>query len=874
MQQFTTPMMKQYQAIKDQYQDCLLFFRMGDFYELFMEDAFIGAKVLDITLTGRPKGRDGRIPMAGVPYHAVDSYLAKLVKAGYKVAICEQMTEPDKSGIVEREVIRVVTPGTVLDEKALIKKENNFLVSIIIQSSTVAIAACDISTGQFELGEWKTDDWKGLISNELASIHPSECILASDHYTDGSLLKLLKTNKDLNIFCFHESGNYTQKASQVFKRHFHISSLSTFGIEELKTGIMAGAMLLGYLKETQKDMIGHITKIQVMNSKDFVSLDRSTMINLELFSTIRDQETTGSLISVLDQTHTAMGGRLLREWIRKPLYQKQSILARHEAVETLVRNYPLREKLGTILSAISDIERILSRLSVGIGNARDMVSLKHSFEKAKDLRKALAQSTPLLSEAAQAISPVIDSLANQIELTILDEPAFDPKTGGIIKPGISPELDTLQGLVTNGKNWVIALEQQERENTGIHSLKVRFNKVFGFYIEVSNSNLDAVPAHYMRKQTLVNGERFITPELKKKEEMILTAEERMQEIEYAIFKELLNQILASTKDIQKTAQSVAQIDCLCSFAEQATRFGYTRPEIVETGEIYIKNGRHPVVERVLEEGQFVPNSIHLGYSEATLLMITGPNMAGKSVLMRQVALIALLNQIGSFVPAEQVKLSLVDHIFVRSGASDAITAGLSTFMVEMTETAQILHNATEKSLIVMDEIGRGTSTYDGISIAWAVADYLVTAPGIKAKTLFATHYHELQALADEYPQVKNVHMAIEQQNGELIFLHTLLPGGASHSFGVAVAKLAGLPAPVLERANQQLLKLESRSAEPTETTTYIEPRINFSHHLLQRELDGLDIHQMTPLDALNKLAELKEKLKLSKTNQERALQVD
>lgn len=881
MQDFNTPMMKQYLEIKKQHMDCLLFYRMGDFYELFLDDALVGAKVLDITLTSRAKGRDGRIPMAGVPYHAVDPYLNKLVKSGYKVAICEQVSEPDKYGIVDREVIRIVTPGTVLDEKSLEKKENNYIISIAYDPKKLGIALADISTGQFLTTEISAHNMQQTLIDELSKINPSECILSESLYNNPNFLRILQSQRGLNIYCYHDWVKHAENASGMLKKHFGLKTLESFGIEGSPFALQASAALLGYLKHTQKDKIEHFKKISLFNNEDHVVLDRSTIVNLELFSTIRDQEKQGSLVSILDETTTAMGGRLLRNWIRKPLKQKTEILKRHDAVEYLIKNSELRDKLEVLFKQIADIERILSRLSVGIGNARDLVNLKLSLLNIVQVKELINNSDLyLFKEVYQSISVEVNDVINIIEDNILDEPNIALKEGGLIKSGLHEELDQLRKIVTKGKSWILNLEEKEKQRSGIASLKIRYNKVFGFYIEISNSNLNNVPKDYMRKQTLVNGERFITPELKEQEHIILTAEEKMNDIEFDLFNQVLKKVLAHISSLQQAAYNIAILDCIHNFANLAEKHQYTKPNLIDTGEISINGGRHPVVEQLLIDTQFVPNDVTLNHSNQQLMIITGPNMAGKSVFIRQVAVITLMAQIGSFIPAQEANITIVDRIFVRSGASDVITSGLSTFMVEMVETAQILNQATENSLIIMDEIGRGTSTYDGISIAWAVAENIAKELG--AKTLFATHYHELQELEKEYPNIKNFHMAVENQNDKPIFLHTILPGGASHSFGVAVAKLAGVPQSVVDRATEMLTSLESRNIDtkeivapkPLEQLPLNFKTIDIAEHVITKELHDLDIHQMTPLEALNKLAELKEKLKITQLQNETFLKAD
>ncbi len=896
MQDFSTPMMKQYKEIKKKYHDCLLFYRMGDFYELFMEDAHIGAQVLSITLTSKAGGKDGKIPMAGIPYHAVDSYLAKLVKAGHKVAICEQLSPPNKKGLVKRDVIRVVTPGTMMDEKALEKKTHNYIISIAYVENKIGLSIADLSTGYFATTELEGDQKEYLLQDELTRLSPSECILPETLYNNRTFLQLLRRERTMNIYCFHEWDTFGNDAVHFLQHHFGLKTLSAFDLDGRFAAEEASAALLGYLQTTQLSQVNHIQKILYYSQETSMILDKSTMINLELFSTIREHDTRGSLLSVLDETQTAMGGRLLKEWIKKPLIEKESILLRHDAVEELHQQYERRDQIREALSSIIDIERIVSRLSVNIGNARDLQSLKISLQYILQLKKYLdGSTTTFFVQAQKNISEKLENVIHLIDTTIVDDPpAIELREGNLIKENIDKELDTLRSIIKNSRHFIQNLEQEERTKTGITSLKIRFNQVFGFYIEVSRANSHLVPHHYMRKQTLVNGERFITEELKKHEEIILTAEEKANQLEYELFQHTLQKVLTYTKEIQRAAATIASIDCIANFAHISQKYQYIRPKLLYSGEIRIHQGRHPVVERLLnEETQFVPNDVVLDNINQSLLIITGPNMAGKSVFIRQVATIVLLNQIGCFVPATSAHLSLVDRIFVRSGASDVITSGLSTFMVEMVETAHILHNSTEKSLIIMDEIGRGTSTYDGISIAWAVAEYLVTHFQISPKTLFATHYHELQALEEQYHNnIKNYHMAVADDKGEPIFLHTLLPGGASHSFGVAVAKLAGVPQEVITKATEMLHTLEKRQS-PVLLKGTEEPisqqkdssisqqfaqndttQASLAMHLIQKEIEDLDVANMTPLEALNKLAALKDQLKLFQTESESFIKAD
>lgn len=901
-----TPMMQQYATVKAQYPDCLLFYRMGDFYELFMDDAHIGARVLNITLTGKANGNGGRIPMAGVPYHAVDTYLAKLVKAGYKVAICEQLSPPNKKGLVERDVVRIVTPGTMLDEKALEKKENNYIISLQIKKQCIGITIADISTGYFALTECSTNNIEQTLKNELAKIHPAECILPESLYNDPDVLRILKTEKGLNIFPFSAWDTFATDANSVVQKHFGVKTLDAFGVADQKIAIESAAAMLGYLQQTQKGPVAHIKKIETFGTDTHVKLDRSTILNLELFSTIREHDSKGTLLSVLDNTMTAMGGRLLKQWIRKPLLSKDAIEDRHRAVGELLQKQSLRNSLREKIKEVSDVERLVSRLSVGLGNARDLVNLKTSLESAVALKKEMESfDSSLINKLAEGIKSKepysnallngegIDSVISIIENNIVVEPPISIREGGMIADGIDAELDRLRAIVGGSRDWIIELEKKEKESTGISSLKVRYNQVFGFYIEVSKSNLASVPPTYMRKQTLVNAERFITPELKVQEEIILSAEQKIQDIEYTHFQRVLTEVLDQVSCIQDTAHSIAAFDCLLSFAYIAEKRNYVQPQLITSGEIEIVCGRHPVVETLLEDSQFVPNDVSL-HEQQQLMLITGPNMAGKSVYIRQVALLVLLAQMGSFVPAEKATISIVDQIFVRSGASDVITSGLSTFMVEMVETAHILHHATDKSLIIMDEIGRGTSTYDGISIAWSVAEYLVSNKK-NPKTLFATHYHELQVLEEQLPnKIKNFHMSIANDKDEPIFLHTIQPGGASHSFGVAVAKLAGIPEEVVLRANELLAELEKRNENTQESNfsdslnngtvqdsiqsrkndIFVPQQINLADHVIHKELERIDISQMTPLEALNKLADLKEKLKLFSIENKKYLEAD
>ncbi len=886
--EFSTPMMKQYRQVKKQNPDCLLFFRLGDFYELFMEDAKIGAHILGITLTKRHKGKDGDIPMAGVPYHAVDSYLSKLVKAGHKVAICEQTSEPDGKGIVQREVTRIVTPGTVLDEKTLERKENNYLISITLQKNILGLAYVDISTGDFEVNEVATHTLDQTLADELSRLNPAECILPESLYSNFQILRTLKKQRGLNIYCFYDWDIFADNAAEILKKQFAVTTLKGYGIADKPQALKAAAALLGYLKHTQKNRVNHLKSIHIAAKGNYVELDRSTILNLELFSTISDNEKKGTLIFHLDQTQTSMGARLLRQWLLQPLTNKEKIQERLDTVEFFFKERQLREDMRNLLHEVLDIERILSRLSVGIGNARDLVGLKVSLQKIVEIENILKTVIPdplrlIISEASSIGDPEnknLDSLrqladrGNDINVviqlinqTIVDEPPIDIKQGGLIKSAINQELDDLRKIIGGGKQWIAQLEQQERIRTGINSLKIKFNSVFGFYIEISNANRDKIPADYTRKQTLVNAERFITPELKKQEELVLTAEEKINSLEYQLFVQTVNQVLTYTQLLQQTAKTIAQLDCLINFAHIAEKHNYVKPAVTDMGPTFINilGGRHPVVEQILEDVSFVPNDTVLNHTDQQLILISGPNMGGKSVYIRQTAIIILMAHLGSFVPAKEAQVSIVDRIFVRSGAADVMALGLSTFMVEMVETANILHHATSKSLIILDEIGRGTSTYDGLSIAWAVAEYLVSHHKNAPLTLFATHYHELQTLAEKYPKIRNFQVAVEQTKEELIFLHKVIPGGTSHSYGIAVAKLAGVPADVIHRALEVLKKLEDKPLKTPYHKIAISDIEQMSFlrdqkHPVIEELKKTDTDKMTPIEALNKLALLKEKL--------------
>ena len=863
MREFQTPMMQQYMDIKRQYPGCLLFFRLGDFYELFLDDAEIGSRVLGITLTARPRGKDGHIPMAGVPFHAADTYLTKLVNAGYKVAICEQVSEPDKKGIVEREVVRVVTPGTILTDESLHAGKNNYLCAVSFRKKMVGCALADISTGAFYVTEFSVETWKKDIDAVLLAYSPTEILLSESAYATYDTLSFFSEYEMSNVTVFHEWDTAVQRAEKKLEQHFKVQTVAGFGLKGKKAAQEAAAATLEYVVKTQKIQVTHLQAPQELASKKTVALDRSTIYNLELFATIREGGKKGSLLETLDTTKSAMGARLLRKWIVEPLATKHAITARLDAVEELAQNQLLREKIQEHLRRIYDIERITARFSVHLGVPPELVRLKHSLSEVLSCRKALTVcKSKELKRQVQAIDSNLAKLVTYLDTHIVSEPRVDVKKGGVIARGVSIELDELHALFADDKSWIETFERTERERTGITSLKVKSNKVFGYYIEVSKSYLSKVPSEYLRKQTLVNAERFITPELKKYEEKILTAEEKIEKLEVALFEKVVAEFLTYTELLQQAAHAVAHIDCIASFAQTAGERRYVKPTVGISDEITISEGRHPVVETIQERGVFVPNDTKLNASDRQLLLITGPNMAGKSVYMRQVALIVLLAHIGSFVPARRADISLVDRLFVRSGASDFITSGMSTFMVEMVEAATILNHATSKSLIIMDEIGRGTSTFDGISIAWAIAEYLVSDAAKKPKTLFATHYHELQQLEQQYSSsIKNVHMAIDDTTEPPTFLHTVLPGGASHSFGVAVAKMAGVPTKVTKRAEALLAQLEDQNAATMTVLDATKKKKKPTKSVdIVKELQKLDINDCTPLQALEVLSELQAKV--------------
>lgn len=790
-----TPMAKQYQEIKSSHRDAVLFFRLGDFYEMFYEDAELASRELDLTLTGRGK-EDNRMPMCGIPYHAAEAYISRLIEKGHKVAICEQVEDPALAkGLVRRDVIRIVTPGTVLESSMLSDKTNNYLMAINQEKNKYGMAFIDASTGEFKLTDFDSVD---ELLDEIKRIDPAE-ILISDLIEKDARFQFAKSSfKDI----------YDQEASVArLLEHFKINSLEAFGLSGREIALGAAAAVLDYLKETQKTTLGHINAVKPYHTDDFMFIDAVTRRNLELTQTAREKAFPGSLLWVLDRTKTSMGSRRLRQWLMQPLLEVKAINARLDAVEELFHNALLRSELGEGLKQVFDIERLAGKVATQSANARDLAALKESLRQLPKIREVLKVcGSALLKEVSLDGGEDEKKIIGLISNTIVDDPPFVIKEGGLIKTGHNAELDEIKNSSRGGKQWIAEMEAKERMRTGIKSLKVGFTKVFGYYIEVTNSNLGQVPPDYIRKQTLVNGERFITPALKEKEALILNAEERIKELEYQIFCAIRSQVAAHTRELQTIAAAIAQTDVLLSLAEAAAENHYCRPELDKDSTVIdVRSARHPVVEKTLGEFQFVPNEVGLD-EDCRFMLITGPNMGGKSTYMRQVALICLMAQMGSFVPAQSARLSLVDRIFTRIGAMDDIYSGQSTFMVEMTETANILNNATEKSLIILDEIGRGTATFDGMSIAAAVAEFIYDKIG--AKTLFATHYHEITQLADKHPGMKNFQVTVKEEGDRITFLHQVVEGPADRSYGIQVAKLAGLPQEVVKRAKEVYATLE------------------------------------------------------------------
>ena len=848
-----SPMMQQYLKTKEQYTDCILFYRLGDFYEMFFDDAVTVSRAIDLVLTSKACGDEEKAPMCGVPFHAADTYIAKLIEKGYKIAIAEQMADPATGkGIVPREVIRIVTPGTVVSSSMLSEKDNNYLMAVYFDDS-IDVSWCDISTGEFCAERIGSDNSNEQLLETLVRIQPKEIISNYNEERAPQLWEYASNNEGLLISCI--SGRLTYEKS-------------------------APGMLLAYLKDTQKQDIRHLDSLKIVDNSKTMRLDRATIRNLEITESLFEKGTNGSLLGVLDVCRTAMGSRKMKQWLREPLTDKALIDKRLDAVEALSEAILTRNNLRTALSAVYDLERLIARISLGTANARDLIALKQSLSALPDIKAELSDIDAELIKDLSAQIDIQSDLTALIDAAIVDDPPFTVREGGLIRPGYSQELDNINLSAKDGRVWIAGLEAKERERTGIKNLKVGYNKVFGYYIEISKSQVDMAPDDYIRKQTLVGGERYVTPELKEVENIVMTAQSKTNDLEYRIFSDIRNQAAAQTHSIQRTSSALACIDVLASFAEMSVKLNYSRPFITENDRIIIKKGRHPVIENTIADGIFVSNDVYIDRDSASMLLITGPNMSGKSTYMRQLALIVLMAQAGCFVPAEEAEIGICDRIYTRIGASDNISMGQSTFYVEMSELAYILNTATPKSLVILDEIGRGTSTYDGLSIAWAVVEYL-TRPQLMARTLFATHYHELTVLSDSIKGVKNLNVDVAEQNGNIVFLHKIVEGSASRSYGIHVAKLAGVPKIVLDAAEAKLAELEAENSEDLFVSAgsisdmeKAEEKgsaasgnssenaqlslFNFGDSVIAQKIRNIDLMNITPSQAIRILEELKE----------------
>ena len=866
-----SPMMQHYLATKEKYKDCILFYRLGDFYEMFFDDAVNVSRELELTLTGKDCGQEQRAPMCGIPYHAAESYIAKLVQNGHKVAICEQLEDPKLAkGIVKRDVIRVVTPGTVTESNLLEEKRNNFIMSIFKKGIFFGIAVCDISTGDFYSAEIKEENNFERLLDEISRYSPSEIIANEMLYDCGEEISKIKERFDVYISTEDEE-KFSEETEEIYMQ-YALSDDKGNIIKDLEKRPFAVAAINGlikYIEDTQKTKLEHINKITIYTITKYMSLDINARRNLELTEKMRDKAKKGTLLWGLDKTATSMGGRLLRRWISDPLIDVKEINNRLEAVKEFKDDIILRGELSSSLKGVYDIERLAGKISYGSANARDLNSLKSSASKLPAIKNMLANAKSGMLRKIYDDLDTLDDIFQLIDKAIVDEPPILITEGGIIKMGYSPEIDELKTAMIDGKTWLVQLEAREREETGIKGLKVGYNKVFGYYLEVTKSYLSQVPDRYIRKQTLTGGERYITEELKELESKVLGAEEKVVALEYKAFTEIREHIKSQIQRLQKSAMAVSQLDVLCSFAQVAEDFNYCMPEVDDSGIIDVKDGRHPVIEKMLPSGAFVANDTYLDKDSNRVSIITGPNMAGKSTYMRQVALITLMAQIGSFVPATSAHIGVVDKIFTRVGASDDLSMGQSTFMVEMMEVANILKEATANSLVVLDEIGRGTSTYDGLSIAWAVAEYIENKEKCGAKTLFATHYHELTQLEDTLEGVKNYSIAVKEKGEDIIFLRKIIPGGTDESYGVHVARLAGVPKAVTQRANEILKKIERKNvlvnkAQEKEDKKQVSGQLdlyNFKLAEIAHELDKVNVNELTPIEALNTLVKIKEEIK-------------
>ncbi len=876
-----SPMMTQYVETKKQYPDCILFYRLGDFYEMFFEDALTASKELEITLTGKECGLEERAPMCGVPYHAVDSYLYKLVQKGYKVAIAEQMEDPKLAkGLVKREVIRVVTPGTITSSQALDETKNNYLMGIVYIGDTYGISTCDMTTGDYLVTEVEGE--RNLL-DEIHKFAPSEIICNEAFYMSSIDLDDLKNRYHVAVSSLDSHYFSDDSCRKVLKEHFHVSTLDGLGLADYDAGVIAAGAVMEYLYETQKNSLAHIVTITPYTTGQFMIIDTSTRRNLELVETLREKQRRGSLLWVLDKTKTAMGARLMRTMIEQPLIRKEQIIERQNAIEELNMSYISREEIREYLGPVYDLERLIGRITYKSANPRDLIAFRNSLKMLPFIRDILKEfHSAALKEIHEDMDPLQD-LYDLIERAIVEEPPIVTREGGMIKEGYNEEADKLRHAKTEGKTWLAELEARERDKTGIKNLKIKYNKVFGYYFEVTNSFKDLVPDYFIRKQTLANAERYTTDELKNLEDIILGAEDKLFSLEYDLFCDVRDQIAGEVNRIQTTAKAIAGLDVFSSLSLVATRNNYVKPKINEKGTIHIKNGRHPVVELMLKDDLFVANDTVLDNNKNRISIITGPNMAGKSTYMRQTALIVLMAQIGSFVPADEADIGVCDRIFTRVGASDDLASGQSTFMVEMTEVANILRNATRNSLVILDEIGRGTSTFDGLSIAWAVVEYISNTRVLGAKTLFATHYHELTELEDTMSGVTNYCIAVKEQGDDIVFLRKIIKGGADKSYGIQVAKLAGVPDQVITRAKELVEELSSAditmkareiaeaSANVSQHKTVTRPdEVDLNQMTLFdtvknddiiHELEEISINEITPMEALNILSRLQSKLK-------------
>ena len=865
-----SPMMQSYLNTKEQYKDCMLFYRLGDFYEMFFDDAIVASRELEITLTSRACGLDEKAPMCGVPHHAVDMYISRLIAKGYKVAICEQLEDPKKTkGIVKRDVIRVVTPGTLIETNMLEEKKNNYIMSIVKKGLYYGLAICDISTGDFYATQIKLSEnnFEKLL-DEYARYSPAEIVVNTAMGNSEKELNILK-DRNNTFITVRDDSNFNENDKLILNLYTIVDGFDKpkDSLENETLIVTAVNGLLNYFTETQKVKLEHINKIKIYEVKKYMALDINARRSLELTERMRDKSKKGTLIWVLDKTSTSMGGRLLRRWINDPLLDIKEIKNRLEAVKEFKENIILRGDVIEVLKKVYDIERLAGKIAYGNVNARELISLKNSLSHLPELKQILkVANSKMLKELYQKLDELND-IHSLIERAIVDEPPISVKEGGIIKKGFNEEIDEYRKASTEGKNWIIELEVKEKERTGIKNLKVGYTRVFGYYIEITKSFLKQVPENYIRKQTLTGAERFITEELKEIEDKILGAEEKIVNLEYDEFTKIRNEIARNIERLQSTANAVANVDVLSNFATVAENNNYVCPKINEEDVIDIKGGRHPVVEKMVDDGIFVENDTYLDCIQTRVAIITGPNMAGKSTYMRQVAIITLMAQIGCFVPAEKATIGIVDKIFTRVGASDDLSSGQSTFMVEMNEVANILKNATPKSLVILDEIGRGTSTYDGLSIAWAVADYIADNEKIGCKTLFATHYHELLELEEKVEGIKNYHVEVKEKGEDIIFLRKILEGGTDESYGIHVAKLAGVPKNVVTKANKILRSLEKggvKIKEESESKKQVEGQFDLFNLKLadiSHELDKINVNELTPIDALNTLVKLKELIK-------------